>query len=191
MPRFLYWILILAGAAAVVVLSVFGTMLFSKRNDIMNRTAQQQKSGETLSAFDQQVRQAGILACARTFSALGRGLSGNFLYAAQSQWSSNSANDHSIQSLVALKAQAGAPNQQPDAGIVFAAPVGGSCEGQLLRVTPVTGTCDSIAARLSKSGGIAHPFGGLSLVTVPDSAQVMLIPFSDSCVTVTVLRAEG
>jgi len=202
MPRFRSWIFIMAGTAAVVVLALGATWLIRrgaaiketaliKHTELANRTAQAQPPGENLSVFDQQARQAGIVACAQTFSALGRGMSANFLFATQSQWSAKDANEHSIQSLVALKPHEGTGVQQPDAGIVFAVPVGGKCEGHLVRVTPVEVACTEVAARLSKAGGEVRPFGELALAAVADSGQVMLIPFNNSCVTVTVLRGAG
>ena len=141
------------------------------------------------SVFEDHVRQSKIVTCARMFTALGRGMSDNFSYAAQSQWDGKAGNAHAIQSLVALKPAPNAPTQQLDAGIVFAAPIGTGCEGHLVRVTPVTTTCQDVAAQLAKSEGKNTPLGDLSVSAMPNGAQVMLIPFEKSCVTMTVLRA--
>ncbi|MCL2716471.1 MAG: hypothetical protein FWD68_18365 [Alphaproteobacteria bacterium] len=141
------------------------------------------------SVFEDHVRQSKIVTCAKMFTALGRGMSDNFSYAAQSQWDSKAGNAHAIQSLVALKPAPNAPSQQLDAGIVFAAPIGSGCEGHLVRVTPVTTSCQDVAAQLARSEGKNTPLGDLSVSAMPNGAQVMLIPFEKSCVTMTVLRA--
>jgi len=141
------------------------------------------------SVFEDHVRQAKIVTCARMFTALGRGMSDNFNFSAQSQWDSKAGNAHAIQSLVAMKPAPNAPTQQLDAGIVFAAPIGAGCEGHLVRVTPVTSSCQDVAAQLAKSEGKNTPLGDLSVSNMPNGAQVMLIPFEKSCVTMTVLRA--
>jgi len=143
------------------------------------------------SVFEQQVREAKIVSCARMFSALGNGMTRNFDYTAQSRWDGRSANDHAIASMVALKPHAQAPGLQPDGGVIFAAPVGGACEGQVVRVTPVARACPDVAAQLAKSNGQSSPLGEMALMTMPGGVQVMLVPFDRACVTVTVLKTAG
>ncbi|MCL2716510.1 MAG: hypothetical protein FWD68_18580 [Alphaproteobacteria bacterium] len=150
-----------------------------------------QTTAETGSVFDDHIRQGKIVTCARTFGALGRRISANSAYTAQSEWDSRASNDHSIQALVALTPPPNAPTHQPDAGIVFAAPVGSSCEGHLMRVTPVSENCADIAAKLAKSQGQNSMLGDLSVSAMPNGSQVMLIPFEKSCIAVTVLRGTG
>ncbi|MBR0893801.1 hypothetical protein JQ616_02480 [Bradyrhizobium tropiciagri] len=149
--------------------------------------------------FDDQARQANIVTCANLFGVLGRGLAMNSNYTAQSQWDAKAGNSHSVQSLVAL-----APNQAPQgnqvpqgtavqqaAGIVFAAPVGSSCEGNLVRVTPRTENCSTVAAELAKLNGQTGALGELPTVALSNGAQVVLIPFGNACVAVTALRVAG
>ncbi|MCL2716975.1 MAG: hypothetical protein FWD68_21115 [Alphaproteobacteria bacterium] len=141
------------------------------------------------SVFEDHVKKSGIVACARVFTGLGARMTNNVSYAAQSQWDSKAGNRHAIQALVALKPAPGGAEGQADGGIVFAAPVGGSCEGHLVRVTPVSSSCGEVAAELAKSSGSNRPLGDLSVSAMPNGSQVMLIPFEKACVTVTVLRA--
>lgn len=140
--------------------------------------------------FDEHIRQGNIVRCAKTFGVLGHMISDNFSYTAQSQWDAKAGNDHAIQSLVALKPP-NAPTPQPNAGIVFAAPVGSSCEGHLVQVSPVSQSCADVAATLAKSKGQNSALGDLSVSAMPNGSQVMLIPFEKACITVTVLRAKG
>ncbi|GKQ51988.1 hypothetical protein BRSPCE3_28430 [Bradyrhizobium sp. Ce-3] len=158
-----------------------------------------QQGGQQPTVFDEQARQANIATCANLFGTLGRGLAMNSTYTAQSQWDAKAGNSHSVQSLVAL-----APNQapqsqtaqgsaasQPAAGIVFAAPVGSSCEGNLVRVTPRAENCSTVAAELAKLNGQAGALGELPTVALPNGAQVVLIPFGNACIAVTALRIAG
>jgi hypothetical protein len=151
------------------------------------------QAGQQPTVFDEHARQGNIVACANLFGMLGRGLAMNSNYTAQSQWDAKAGNSHSVQSLVAL-----APNQAPAnnasqqaAGIVFAAPVGSSCEGNLVRVTPRAESCPTVAAELAKLNGQSGTLGDLATIALPNGAQVVLIPFGNACVAVTALRVAG
>ena len=153
----------------------------------------QQQAGQQPTVFDDHARQGNIATCANLFGLLGRGLATNSNYTAQSQWDAKAGNSHSVQSLVAL-----APNQAPQgsaaqraAGIVFAAPVGSSCEGNLVWVTPSAESCPTVAAELAKLNGQNGALGDLATIALPNGAQVVLIPFGNACVAVTALRVAG
>ncbi|WP_223966908.1 hypothetical protein [Bradyrhizobium sp. RD5-C2] len=152
-----------------------------------------QQAGQQSTVFDEHARQGNVVTCANLFGLLGRGLATNSNYTAQSQWDSKAGNSHSVQSLVAL-----APLQAPQgsaaqraAGIVFAAPVGSSCEGNLVRVTPSPESCPTVAAELAKLNGQNGTLGDLATIALPNGAQVVLIPFGNACVAVTALRVAG
>ncbi|WLA84269.1 MULTISPECIES: hypothetical protein [Bradyrhizobium] len=154
-----------------------------------------QQAGQQPTVFDEHARQGNIVTCANLFGTLGRGLAMNSNYTAQSQWDAKAGNSHSVQSLVAL-----APNQpsqatpaanQQAAGIVFAAPVGSSCEGNLVRVTPRTENCSTVAAELAKLNGQTGALGELATMALPNGAQVVLIPLGNACIAVTALRVAG
>ncbi|SDF34514.1 hypothetical protein SAMN05216337_10527 [Bradyrhizobium brasilense] len=154
-----------------------------------------QQASQQPTVFDEHARQGNIVTCANLFGTLGRGLAMNSNYTAQSQWDAKAGNSHSVQSLVAL-----APNQasqatpaanQQAAGIVFAAPIGSSCEGNLVRVTPRTENCSTVAAELAKLNGQTGTLGDLATMALPNGAQVVLIPLGNACVAVTALRVAG
>lgn len=152
-----------------------------------------QQAGQQPTVFDEHARQGNITTCANLFGTLGRGLAMNSTYTAQSQWDAKAGNAHSVQSLVALapnQASPGTANQQA-AGIVFAAPVGSSCEGNLVRVTPRTENCSTVAAELAKLNGQNGALGELATIALPNGAQVVLIPSGNACVAVTALRVAG
>jgi hypothetical protein len=89
-------------------------------------------------------------------------------YTAQTQWDARAGDAHSVESVVALSAAANPAATA--AGIVFAAPVGRSCEGTLVRVTPTTDNCLSVGAELMKQNGKAGALGDLPLVALPNGA---------------------
>jgi len=138
------------------------------------------------SVFDQQIREGRIETCATVFGVLGRGLTDGYSYSVRSQWNGEAVNGHAIQSLVALKHPSA---HQTGAGIVFTAPVGSSCEGSLVRVTPIPKNCTEVAADLVRSNGRNNPLGDLPLVLMPNGTQIMLVPADRTCISVTVLRA--
>jgi hypothetical protein len=156
--------------------------------------AQPQPAGQQQpTVFDEHVRQGNIATCANVFSTLGRGLATNSTYTAQSQWDAKAGNAHSVQSLVALNPP---PNAQTNvsqraAGVVFAAPVGSACEGNLVRVTPSAESCPAVATELAKLNGQNGALGDLATITLPNGAQVVLIPFGNACIAVTALRIAG
>ncbi|MEW6639859.1 MAG: hypothetical protein AB1586_05075 [Pseudomonadota bacterium] len=152
--------------------------------------AQTQQAAQQPTVFDEHARQGNIATCANVFGALGRGLATNSAFTAQSQWDAKAGNAHSVQSLVVLN-QTQANGAQHAAGVVFAAPVGSVCEGNLVRVTPNPESCPVVAAELAKLNGQSGALGDLSLMTLPNGAQIMLIPFGNACVAVTALRIAG
>jgi hypothetical protein len=145
----------------------------------------------TGTVFDEHVKQAKIGACGNIFSALGRGVAADASYAAQTQWDTKAADAHAVESIVALS---GGPSTQglPAAGIVFTAPVGRSCEGTLVRVTPVKASCQAVATQLvDQEKGQTGMLGDLPLVSLPNGARVVLMSIDNNCVAMTSLRASG
>ncbi|MGK9171487.1 hypothetical protein KXR53_34700 [Inquilinus limosus] len=153
--------------------------------------AAQQAAAAPATVFDEHVKQAKIGACGNIFSALGRGVAADASYAAQTQWDTKAVDAHAVESIVALS---GGPSTQglPAAGVVFTAPVGRSCEGTLVRVTPVKASCQAVATQLvDQEKGQAGMLGALPLVSLPNGARVVLVPLDDNCVAMTSLRAAG
>ncbi len=156
--------------------------------------AQQQAAANTTATatvFDEHVKQAKIGACGNVFSALGRGVAADASYSAQTQWNTKAADAHAVESIVAM---AGGPSTQgmAAAGVVFTAPVGRSCEGTLVRVTPVKASCQTVATQLvGQEKGQAGMLGDLPLVSLPNGARVVLMPIDENCVAMTSLRAAG
>ncbi|MFE0757978.1 hypothetical protein ACFW16_28720 [Inquilinus sp. NPDC058860] len=162
----------------------------NKQPERQPAAAQQAAAATAATVFDEHVKQAKIGACGDVFSALGRGVAADATYAAQTQWDPKAVDAHAVESIVALD---GGPSTQglAAAGIVFTAPVGRSCEGTLVRVTPVKASCQAVATELVNQKGQAGTLGQLPLVAMPNGARVVLMPLDDNCVAMTSLRAAG
>jgi hypothetical protein len=140
--------------------------------------------------FDEQARQGQLATCAKVFGALGRGLAADAAFTARTQWDSKAADAHSVQSIVALSRGSG-DSALESAGVVFTAPVGGACEGTMVRVTPANDNCQTLAAALGKLNGQSASLGDLALIALPNGAQIVLVPFGNACIAVTTLRTSG
>jgi hypothetical protein len=146
--------------------------------------------GQAPSVFDEHARQGKIVTCANVFGALGRGVAGDSFFTAKTQWDSKAGDTHAVESIVALDGEPTNPNQKA-AGVVFATPNGHSCEGTLVRVTPTKDNCATMAAALAKINGQTGVLGNLTVMALPNGAQVVLVPFGEACVAVTTLRASS
>ena len=154
------------------------------------QTAPGGQPAQAPTVFDQHAGQGKIATCANLFGALGRGLVTGTTYTAQSHWNQSAGNAHTVQSLVAMKPATKAPGQ-PTAGVVFAAPVGGACEGGVVKVTPTAQSCPALAADLVKQNGRSAVVGDLTVVTLPNGEQIMLLPWQNACVAVATLQTAG
>jgi hypothetical protein len=159
------------------------------------QTTQQQgpqgQPAQPPTVFDEHVRQGKIVKCANVFGALGRLVAAGSTYSVKTNWNSDAGDAHAVQSIVALSNVNPANAGQRAAGVVFAAPVGGSCEGTLVRVIPTTDNCQVVAAELAKQNGQTGVLGDMALMTMPNGAQVMLVPSGNACVAVSVLQGAG
>lgn len=77
------------------------------------------------------------------------------------------------------------------AGMVFTAPVANACEGTFVRVTPIKKSCQIIAESLVQLKAKNELLADTSLMTMPNGARVMLIPFDSSCIAMTSFNAVG
>jgi len=151
---------------------------------------QDQAEAQQASVFAAHAREGKIGACANVFTTLGRGVVADETYTAKTQWNTKAADAHAVASLVALDGAQDAQGQR-GAGMVFAAPVGRSCEGTLVRVTPVKASCEAVSAELVNQKGQVGTLGDLPTVAMPNGAQVVLVPLDQSCVAMTSLSIGG
>jgi hypothetical protein len=145
------------------------------------------EAGPRPSPFEEKVKESGIKTCAKGVVGLGQAVvPPQSEFAAVFQWNKEKADGHAIQSLIGIRTK-----DENIAGVLFASPVAGACEGQFVRVTPVAGNCVAVAQGLNPKSALVAKLGHISVVLMPEQTQVMLIPAGDSCVVVLVGNAAS
>lgn len=141
--------------------------------------------------FLDHVQQAGLASCGNVYPVLGMLLTAGSDYSVQSEWNSGEPNGHPVQALVGMN-YASEGYSGPAAGIVFAAPVGGACEGTMVRIVPFSGDCGAVAGRLPQGSTLASNLGPVPVYDLADNGgQVLLVPGPGTCVALSVARAAG
>ncbi|WP_224545682.1 hypothetical protein [Mesorhizobium sp. CA16] len=141
--------------------------------------------------FQAHVAQAGVRTCANLFAAMGQALTAGSTYAIQTQWDKTSPDTHAVQAV------AGMSYNLPDyktqaAGVVFASPVGQSCEGGFMRVAPFPRSCQEVVGTLPKGSLLADNLSNSMLFNLADNAgQALLVPTGNTCIVVSVARMGG
>ncbi|WFP75392.1 hypothetical protein [Mesorhizobium sp. WSM4906] len=141
--------------------------------------------------FQAHVTQAGVRTCANLFATLGQALTAGSTYAVQTQWDKSSPDTH------ALQAVAGMSYDLPDyktqaAGVVFASPVGQTCEGGFVRIAPFQKSCQEVAQTLPKGSVATDNLSNTVLFNLAnDGGQALLVPTGNTCIVVSVARMGG
>lgn len=192
--------------AAAVVLSfrfspALGTLVAGTASAQAQAPAVQGKPAETKPApvdgaasknpFLAHVSQAGVRTCANLFATLGQALTAGSTYAVQTQWDNTSPDTHAVQAV------AGMSYDLPDyktqaAGVVFASPVGQTCEGGFVRVAPFQKSCQEVAGTLPKGSVLADNLSNTMLFNLANNGgQALLVPTGNTCIVVSVARMGG
>ncbi|TIQ34241.1 MAG: hypothetical protein E5X48_19230 [Mesorhizobium sp.] len=141
--------------------------------------------------FQAHVTQAGVRTCANLFATLGQVLTAGSTYAVQTQWDKSSPDTH------ALQAVAGMSYDLPDyktqaAGVVFASPVGQTCEGGFVRIAPFQKSCQEVAQTLPKGSVATDNLANTVLFNLANGGgQALLVPTGNTCIVVSVARMGG
>ncbi|WP_192248920.1 hypothetical protein [Mesorhizobium silamurunense] len=141
--------------------------------------------------FQAHVSQAGLHTCANLFATLGQALTAGSTYAIQTQWDNTSPDTHAVQAV------AGMSYDLPDyktqaAGVVFASPVGQTCEGGFVRVAPFQKSCQEVAQTLPKGSVAAENLSNTMLFNLANNGgQALLVPTGNTCIVVSVARLGG
>ncbi|AZO15968.1 hypothetical protein EJ069_15310 [Mesorhizobium sp. M2A.F.Ca.ET.043.05.1.1] len=141
--------------------------------------------------FQAHVAQAGVRTCANLFATLGEALTAGSTYAVQTQWDKTSPDAHAVQAV------AGMSYNLPDyktqaAGVVFASPLGQSCEGGFVRVAPFQQSCQEVAGTLPKGSQLADNLSNTMLFNLANNGgQALLVPTGNACIVVSVARMGG
>jgi hypothetical protein len=143
--------------------------------------------GSETTPFENQAKQANLKACGKTFVDLGKAAAANGDYMAMSEWNESQADAHSIQSVIGMNFK-NAQGLGNGASVVFAAPVQGGCEGNMVRIVPTPQNCGEVAKGLGLQSNQVTSLSNVPVATTKSGARIMLLPAGNTCVIVTVAR---
>ncbi|MGK6318977.1 hypothetical protein [Sphingomonas sp. DT-204] len=142
----------------------------------------------SVNIFQEQAGRLGVRKCANLFAAMGETVSHGSSYTVQALTERAAPDGHGVQGVVGMTYNTPGYSAQA-AGIVMAAPVGGKCEGQLVRVAPFQRACKDVVALLPAGSTAAGSLSGVPLYTLgSNQGQAMLVSSGGACVVVTVAR---
>jgi len=141
--------------------------------------------------FQAHVTQAGVHTCANLFTALGQALTAGSTYAVQTQWDNAAPDAHAVQAVAGMSYDL--PNYKTQAaGVVYASPVGQSCEGGFVRVAPFPKSCQEVATTLPNGSRMADNLSNTMLFNLAnDGGQALLVPTGNTCIVVSVAHMGG
>lgn len=184
----------LAGLAAIAVASLAIWQLPTVRQVFAQPAAATKNAPDQALAdtpFVAHVKQAGLTTCSNVFPVLGQLLTNGAKYNLQSGWNAKEPDKHAVEAMVALDYET-KDYTGSAAGLVFAAPNAATCEGIMVRVTPLASPCDTVPNSLPKGSQLSRTLGKMNIYTLPANAgQVMLVPSAQTCVAVSVATAAG
>lgn len=144
------------------------------------------------SLFGQHATGAGVRTCAVTYARLGELMTSGTRFAARTETAKADPDRHSVQGIVGMTFSGKDGDYAgPAAGIVFASPAGGSCEGNMVRIVPFAESCAQVQQRLPSGGTALEPLSGIAVHALSGGEQVMLMPANNECVAVTIVRSGG
>lgn len=150
-----------------------------------------EQSAINASLFLTHAAGAGVSTCAATYAGLGKALTEGTRYMMQTQTATTEANLHSIQGMVGMTFHSEKSYSGPAAGLVFAAPVGSSCEGHMVRIVPFPENCSTAASFLPEGSSAQTPLNDIAVIALPAGGQAMLMPAGTGCIAIFILRSEG
>lgn len=149
-------------------------------------------AAKDVSPFELHATQAGVTACKDVFTTLGSVMASDSEYRTASFWNQEAGDNHAIGSIAGLNFNS------PDfrgkgAGVVYGAPVNGSCEGVSVRIVPVSTNCTDFVNSFEKETMQREDLNGVALMMFNSGAKVMALPVADtnSCVAITTIFGNG
>jgi hypothetical protein len=110
----------------------------------------------------------------------------------QTQTGKTDADRRSMQGVVGMLYKSEKGYSGPASGVVFAAPNGQTCEGDMVRVVPFAQNCQAAEALLPKGSARQEALAGTPVFALPAGGQAILLPAGEGCVAISILRiAQG
>lgn len=139
------------------------------------------------------LRQAGELrvnTCAGLYAALGNAAAEGSSYTARTEADRTAPDVHPVHGTVGMTYNL--PNMKGQAAaLISAAPAGGKCEGQFVRIAPFQISCSQILRDFPKG---SQPIGNLSGVPLYQlggvGGQALTIPNGDSCIVISIVQGQ-
>ncbi|ENN86544.1 hypothetical protein RHSP_64224 [Rhizobium freirei PRF 81] len=156
-------------------------------------TPQQRISAEaapaTTDLFLTHAKQAGANSCAATYAGLGNSLTNGTQFMVQTQTAKAEPDRHSLQGIVGMMFKSDKGYSGPAAGLVFAAPTGEGCEGNMVRVVPFQQNCQAAASFLPQGSQAIQPLSGVPVYALGTGGQAMLMSAGSGCVAISIIRS--
>lgn len=144
------------------------------------------RTESTSDPFTAHAAQAGVKTCAALYAELGRALAGGTDFMVQSQTANVDADQHAMQGVVGMIYRSEKDYSGPAAGVVYAAPVGQTCEGVMVRVAPFPQNCEAVLSQLPKGSRAMDPLAGIPVYALGTGGEAMLMPAGQGCVAITI-----
>lgn len=139
--------------------------------------------------FAKHASDGGVQLCNSTYAALGKVLTSGARYMVQTETAKAEADKRPILGIVGMNYQGKQGDYAgPAAGVVFAAPDGNACGGNMVRVVPFSQDCQSVAGLLPKGSSGGSQLEGVAVYALSTGGQAMLLPAQTGCVAVSILR---
>jgi len=154
-------------------------------------SAAQQAAPSAAAVFEGEANKLGARKCASLFSGLGNSLTTGSTFAVKTEVGKQSPDAQAVQGVV------GMTYSTPDfkgqaAGIIFAAPVGEACEGNLVRVAPYRQSCQDVARLLPAGTTAADTLSGVPSYNLGgNQGLALLLASGSSCIVVSVARSAA
>jgi hypothetical protein len=149
----------------------------------------QQAAPSAAAVFEGEANKLGAHKCASLFSGLGNSLTAGSAFAVQTEVGAKPADAHATQGVVGMSYDT--PSYKGQAvGVIFAAPVGGACEGNLVRVAPYQRSCQDVVGLLPAGTTAGDTLSGVATYNLGgNQGLALLLPSGSSCVVVSVARS--
>jgi hypothetical protein len=152
------------------------------------QAAAQSAPAAPASPFPAEASKLGVRKCANLFSTIGQTATAGSTYAVQVRANSENPDAHAVQGVAGMTYDTPEIRGQA-ASVVLAAPVGNTCEGQLVRVAPFQQPCGEVLGLLPAGSTGTADLSGVPLYDLGNNqGQALLVTSGNSCVVVTIAQ---
>ena len=178
-------------ANKILAIILIGSMLGLSASAAPTSGAPAKAAAGDVNPFPSEASTLGVRKCANLFSALGQAAAYGSTFGVATHADQASPDAHAVQAVTGMTYSTPGYSGQA-AGIILAAPVGQSCEGQMVRVAPFQKPCKDVVGQLPAGSVPNGVLSGVPLYNLGgNQGQALLVASGASCVVVTVTRAAN